>query len=948
MKVQVTHLLWAIALFTIGFNADSIAQSTPIVFNKQSGLPSEMIYDVKVSTDQKIWLTTDKGVSCYDGSSFINYNLTDGLPTSFSWRLYEDSHDRMWLHNNETPFTYIKNGQVKRVGKKYEKFYINTVLEDSKGVVYINSLKSKQCFVIDTLDQLIIKSDSLYFGEQDGQPRWLSWEKAKNNFETVYAFYFFKNWMIYETKKNPRDLGRGVVAYNFETEEKIDLNELSNYKYSFHTISEMKDGRFFIVHDKGAIALKARDGKLVLLPMASTEGKGSGFAVDINENKWMSTHGNGLLYFGRLDQDVSFTGASTESNNIIGAFKTPDGKLALNDNNEFLLLYEAALLKEKIAIPFAKTGMQIQYFKDYLLVFNGTMLYVLPSLLDLKDISRALEACMEIPRERNEINFYQCIYQGHTKTVSLLTDEVLFGTNANGISLIADKDALKIKLLYDGYVYAINRKDDGTYLVGNHDGLYEIRNQEKKLIWNQEGVNGIINLNGKYFMKSYASNLFEIKEAGLTRIREIENKYSHAFSSSNHLAMLSSEELNIYNTSEWSVNFSANVYNGFASGDFVYLLEDGEQLRLITENGFYTIPKNSKNRNERDEIFRIENVKINDVTISAETINLSNEYSNLDITLFANDYPRNTRLKYSYRLQPGDDNWSQFKSADFQISRIPFDTKSLELRAMKTDGSQFGERIILNIKNPAPFHKKKYFGLLLALASFLLASIAFYFIQRFRLKRMEEHFDTIENKHKMLSLQMKPHFLSNVFNTLQSSVLLDDVQDTSRFIKEVDDYLRETLKNSQIQFQSLAQEIELAKKYAAIEQRRYKNEIKVEIDPNCYSQTVNLPVFTLQPLVENAIWHGLRKANREKGLIKINLETSNEYFIISIFDNGNGLQEHDQTGNNIALKNIEKRLSLIDQNKRENYIEFEEPDEGLIVNIYAPRDIKNINSRRRA
>jgi sensor histidine kinase YesM len=164
-----------------------------------------------------------------------------------------------------------------------------------------------------------------------------------------------------------------------------------------------------------------------------------------------------------------------------------------------------------------------------------------------------------------------------------------------------------------------------------------------------------------------------------------------------------------------------------------------------------------------------------------------------------------------------------------------------------------------------------------------------------------------------LKMQIHPHFL---FNTLNSIVgLIQTDRDAAEIMtRKLSDFLRITLKNSAETTVSLEEEFSFIKTYLEIEKVRFQKLLTVEF---CYDETIlsaKVPNLILQPLVENAIKHGISRKKKD-GRIKISAFRDGGFLALEVLDNGdwsdrvhNGT-EPEKSG--VGLKNTVERLKQI-------------------------------------
>lgn len=166
-----------------------------------------------------------------------------------------------------------------------------------------------------------------------------------------------------------------------------------------------------------------------------------------------------------------------------------------------------------------------------------------------------------------------------------------------------------------------------------------------------------------------------------------------------------------------------------------------------------------------------------------------------------------------------------------------------------------------------------------------------------KMKEQARMADTYEQAY--LNAQIKPHFIFNTLNTLASLVDKDNKK-AEHVILNISIFLRNIIDRTNFDdVIPISKEIEIVKSYVAIEQIRFPNiEIIIDVDE---TNDIKLPPMTLQPLVENAIKHGLCP-KREGGYIKITLNELANLYIISVADNGIGIGKRTQEKIKIKLK----------------------------------------------
>jgi two-component system, LytTR family, sensor kinase len=158
-----------------------------------------------------------------------------------------------------------------------------------------------------------------------------------------------------------------------------------------------------------------------------------------------------------------------------------------------------------------------------------------------------------------------------------------------------------------------------------------------------------------------------------------------------------------------------------------------------------------------------------------------------------------------------------------------------------------------------------------------------------------------------LKMQIHPHFLFNTLNSI-AALLHKDVEVADRMIARLGDFLRLTLKSSVAQTIDFAEELEFLKCYLEIERTRFADRLVVEMQIEPETLDVVVPNLILQPIVENAIQHGVARQTRA-GEIKIRAFRKKDRLIVQVEDNGPGLEVNPRdNGSRIGLSNTRARL----------------------------------------
>ena len=178
-----------------------------------------------------------------------------------------------------------------------------------------------------------------------------------------------------------------------------------------------------------------------------------------------------------------------------------------------------------------------------------------------------------------------------------------------------------------------------------------------------------------------------------------------------------------------------------------------------------------------------------------------------------------------------------------------------------------------------------------------------------------------ESELKAVRAQMNPHFIFNVLNSIEAYVVENDKQRASKLIHKFAALSRIVLENSQNSMVNIDAELALVQLYLDLERERFDSmfDYKIEIDESIDPFNDKIPSMLIQPIVENAVHHGIRNLNDLKGDIKIVLQKKDGYMMISVFDNGIGFQNEEKfliKKSSFGIKGVESRLKMLNPNSK--------------------------------
>lgn len=162
-----------------------------------------------------------------------------------------------------------------------------------------------------------------------------------------------------------------------------------------------------------------------------------------------------------------------------------------------------------------------------------------------------------------------------------------------------------------------------------------------------------------------------------------------------------------------------------------------------------------------------------------------------------------------------------------------------------------------------------------------------------------------------LQMQLHPHFLFNTLHSISGLALNNEIRDAVKMINRLSEFLRLTLDKADNQIVTLEDEIEFTRRYLEIERIRFQDRLTVDMDIDPQALKAEVPTLILQPLVENAMRHGVDSSDTDDSRIRIVAHLQNDQIIMEVRDDGEDLKKISEQNNSagLGLKNTRARLS---------------------------------------
>ena len=972
-------------VFILGFGTNNSIAQNPYIrhYTTIDGLPTNTIYQIYQDSQKFIWFTSDAGVVKFDGSNFTSYRKKDGLSSNDIVRMKEDHKGRIWLFNYNASVNYIYNDKVWNGNNEAflksiagRGFILDFYTDADKTIYFYNwqgdvfSLDKNNKVTKELLFEYFESHPSAYTNKTDrGKVSYLS-KNASNEWIIWCGTGIFKqnrndnnNITIVDTSLpsiNVYPVGNNTFYSNTFRNELIRVTD--NYKkeripfpgdlLKIKSILEDSEGYIWIAaYNEGVYCFK--NNKIV---RHFDIKEAHGLLQDHEQNIWISTKSDGVYV---INHDFLIQNhlelSNFENYGVTKLCESPGkGIWCTNSKSAYLLKNEALY---KLSIPKVLQPANILYlFKDQTLMIGS----ISRGLCTFENIVLK-SSSGEIGYSKSKMHhvFTKKIVADRTgKIVAIFDQNRVMFTNPFSPALEAEFNHISERI-NNAYFnakneFVINAKRNYIYknnklepypLLSHFDGT--IISDHLVLDENTE----LFNIDGDslYMMKN--QKFYNLTEAFDTPVDKQINKILYA-NSTLYLASIS----DIYTCSKPTeflkgttiqiepLNISFNNIND------ILIIRD--TLYIASDDGLTIIAKASLAKSiALPPIPYLRSISINDDTysVSDKELKLTGK-NNIKLSFGCISYS-SSPLIYSYKLEGSENTWTVGTGNGINLvyQNLPKGKYVFKLRVRKSN-SGWSEPLELPITIKPTLTQHPAFWAFIVLLSSGVIFLIITLIRIQKMKRVEVDHQLIIMEQKALQSMMNPHFIFNSLGSIQNYLLKNKGSEAVIYLSQFARLIRQNLNAINTPMIILEEEIDRLRNYIDLEKKRLDNkfEYSIEIDPKFEEEGVFIPSMIIQPIAENAIWHGIATLE-EKGFIKISFRVYKPKSLkIIIEDNGIGMNrssEYVEKGSHhqhLGMQIIEKRLKLLNKKyNTETGITYSEgypskPNPGTIVELILP------------
>lgn len=881
-------------------------------YSVNQGLPSSECYWIFQDSKRFLWICTDAGLVKYDGYNFKVYDTKKGLPENTVFKVKEDKLGRIWTstisgklayYNYETDSIYTLPVN-EELSKKVKQIILDFVFDD-KNTIQLSSrnyglytiappyTKINHSESIDSTHYFLkdLGSNKVIYGTGAGEDK----ERVKFSASDKFFYYNLKfsegkklnqTNQVFATKVNRSYLfSASNYLFLINDREFIDLKFSTRFKdcYIVSTFIDKQGHCWVCTNNYGALVFEDYRCEKLLLTVLKDH-LVSCVTQDVNGGYWITTTTNGIYYSPSLNH-LYYHKEEGRTNNKVYALAMVNDLLYFTNGD--LCCFNT---KTKAITHFQNFKQEnILSYQDVLYLESNT-----PTNQSIYSINSFTIANSDKTTILRNLIYYK------KDSVFAYMQKNVFKVN------LSAKKCIKIyEMPYKIFtLHSVNKK----VIIGTSNGVFEYSEVGKNKLVNldtnlTDRVQSITNRNDTLIIGTKGNGIFlYYKNKRLLHLTEKQGLVSDICKSivldkNNHIWIGTNKgisKLELVNATNYTIK-NITTSNGLASNEVNQLLIHNNVLYAATNEGLATFNIINSFDKELSVPIYMQQFLVH-ATPQPLKSHYNLKYSQNYITVgFLGISLKNTEnLIYKYKLEGLDTLWRYTKNTNVQFTTLPSGEYKFTVYATCFN-KIISQPLVISFSIATPFYKTWWFYLLVIL-TLATCIICFFYYRTNKIKRAATERTALnkaiaELEIKALRAQMNPHFMSNCLASIQELIYAKQYQQAGLYIAKFSFFLRKVLDASEKSNITLQEELELIDLNIELEQLRFKNRFDYEliIEPSIDTSSIVLPALLTQPLIENAIWHGLLPLNEErKPKLKLTISQKETSVFIEIFDNGKG------------------------------------------------------------
>ncbi|MES2332471.1 MAG: two-component regulator propeller domain-containing protein [Bacteroidota bacterium] len=918
------------------------------VFTVNDGLPSNYIYRCMEDDKGFLWIGTDAGIARFDGKHFQVFTTRQGLPDNDVLSIAKEKNGRIWVNCFKQSPAYFDETQNRFINAKEDS---NLAKVSGAGEMYLFGLPAGGVMYYNSRGSFIFRDKKPI--DYNTERKTVSFVIKENEDGSVIKYGSDKVNLVLRTGK--------FKMYHIKEGKYLDSINISAKQYDDMMSQFIDDGKLYLFNGSKSkvyiysdinttplrfkldsislpesffnysitpnyVYLLTHTGKIYVMDknrlqqsyVLSGNYIPNSFYDDSKGNSWVSTIDKGLvLYkkkqFAHIEMPIGFT----RTNFFSMAKKTGGGLLAGNYYGEVIETHQLKfdihtisengftrprkiILSKKNVFTFSDEGVTVNYTKPIRYLGKKTFFSI--------------------------------------KTAIVYNDSIMIaGYNAGLLKVNSDNQTITKISPTAKRVTALVKANNGMIYFGSLDGLYKFHYPENKVIPLAENspllaerVTALCTTPDSLVWVATPSNgILAVKNdkvllAITTRDGIINNSFRSLTAGKPGQVWLGTDAgISVIHYKVQDNKVSASIQNitindGLASNEVNEMIYHNDTMYAATAGGISIVPADIYISKFNIPV-QILNISINQRdTVITNKYDLRYDQQNIFIRFAAIELSGHFK-NIQYALDDSK-KWTNLQENTLNLQLSNGD-HTIKVRAVDVNGNVSDKILSIGFTIATPFWKAIWFWIIVFLS---LQSLAILFVFRWQVSRKKAKLvkemaslQTASLEQQAFTSLMNPHFMFNALNSIQHYINVQDRQNANRYLTDFASLIRKNFESAQQSFIPLEQELENIRIYLRLEQMRFTNKFTyhIAIDHNLDIENWMIPTMMLQPLLENALLHGIMRSNID-GLLEIELKEQDKNLLITITDNGIGVANSSAAKVNSGHKShgmglIKKRIAAL-------------------------------------
>lgn len=883
-------------------------------YSVKNGLPSNHVYRITQDLNGFIWIITDKGIVKFDGKNFKIFTTQNGLPNNDIWNLKITKDNKKWFFSKANKIGYIQNDSVFSFASDLSQIMFPRIIKQQQNnisfsdVTHHYSLKNKQ-WITQKYNQVLSKKHQLKLNS------------TRNSIQLGAQEFQLKNKFKLSNNKHLGQINDSLfISFSDDAYWVINANTKKLDIYSFKEQNLPKNTKYVRYNNvnnsvqitgTNFVGFLDSNHQIANLKKIPEKYKSHFSFIDKQGNTWLATFRNGVYFLP----------------------KNPIKVLAENEKIQFI-----KQVNDNVYVGIYQKGLFILQNKQFKPVFkNNYFQFDIATSINKNTLlySNNREVFKIIKGKKELVNSHiQDTYRNSLFRKSITFNNYIYGHNFKSVNKI-NPITFKIEKSIPLFGVSSYSKTKNSLFIATQGGLITLQNDslvrlKSHSIFSNSLLSSVtLNTNeiivGTDGNGAFITNGKQVKFIKGTEKRSVENIFIDRFKN-----IWMATEKGVYkaikkdNTYTIEKNYLDD--DGLISNKTNDVFVKNDTLFVATDIGLSVI--NLKKAQKSNLL----NLYIKLVALNEKPINLNNnsfKYNHknqLSVSFNAVGFFNQNNLQYSYKLAPIQKQFTTLNTPEINFSNLGVNNYKLYLKVKEPNKNKLTKSIEFRI-TPLWYQTTLFKGIVVLLFIFLIFLFTYFNGKRISKKAKEQakiKQKLAEQELYALRSQMNPHFVFNSLNAIQYYITQNNIDLSEKYLVRFSRLIRMFFDFSAESSISITQEISLLKSYLEIEKMRFGNgfnytfNIDYQLDKN-----TQIPTMLLQPIVENAVNHGIFH-NNQKGTIILSFKyISDTEFYISIKDNGIGIKKSEE----IKAKSIKKhqskstqiisdRIQLINQSKK--------------------------------